>query len=115
MPANFPMPKYDRVKDVLTDLMGRAVSVERGEAIEVEGSRTAALSDYEASNGTVGLLCFADVRLANALGAALTLVAPTVVDDAVARREIDEPTIENLREVVNVMTTLFNTTDTPHL
>jgi hypothetical protein len=115
MPANFPMPKYERVKDVLTDLMGRAVKVERTEPVDLEGARTAALADYEAANGTVGLLCFADVRLANALGAALTLVAPSVVDDAVARREIDDPTIENLREVVNVMTTLFNTTDTPHL
>jgi hypothetical protein len=115
MPANFPMPKHDRVKELLTDLMGRTVSVEAAEPAQIVDSDTAALADYEAANGSLGVVCLADVRLANALGAALTMIAPTVVDDAVARREIDDPTIDNLREVVNIMTTLFNSTFTPHL
>jgi hypothetical protein len=115
MPTNFPMPGHDKVRDVLVDLMGRGVTVARADASPLDGPGPSALADYQADSGTIGVLCVADVRLTNALGAALTMVAPAVVDDAVAKRTIDEPTIDNFREVVNVLTSLFNTVDTPHV
>src|SRR5690349_5055269 len=117
MPTNFPMPGQDKVRDVLADLMGRTVTVARTDVIpvEVEGPGPAALADYEADGGAIGVLCVADLRLTNALGAALTLVAPAAVDEAVERLRIDDPTFDNFREVVNVLTSLFNTTDTPHV
>jgi hypothetical protein len=117
MPTNFPMPGQDRVRDVLADLMGRTVTVARTEAapLEVDGPGPAALADYEADGGSIGVLCVADVRLANALGAALTMIAPAAVDEAVENLRIDDPTIDNFREVVNVLTSLFNTTSTPHV
>jgi len=108
------MPAAERVSEVLADLMGRSVTVARTQAAEIAG-RTGALADYQVDAGKVGVVCVADVRLANALGAALTMVAPNVVEDAVAKDSIDQPTIDNFREVVNVMTSLFNTKDTPHL
>jgi hypothetical protein len=115
MPANYPMPQPDRVSEVLADLMGRSVTVARTRAVELGGDRPAAVADYHADSGTVGVLCVADIRLANALGAALTMVTPEAVEDAVASKAIDESTIENFREVVNVMTSLFNSSDTPHV
>ncbi|MDQ1519341.1 MAG: hypothetical protein QOI55_414 [Actinomycetota bacterium] len=114
MPANFPMPAADRLRDVLGDLLGRKVSVAPARAVEL-GSETAAVADYHVDSGAVGVLCVADLRLTNALGAALTMVPPRTVDDAVASQSIDQPTIDNFREVVNIMTSLFNTADTPHL
>jgi hypothetical protein len=115
MPANFPMPAPDRVREVLADLMGRSVTVARTRTVDLGAERPAALADYQADSGTVGVVCVADVRLANALGAALTMVAPDAVEDAVASKTIDDTTIENFREVVNVMTALFNSSDTPHV
>ena len=115
MPANFPIPADDRVRDVLGDLMGRSVSVTRVPGLELDLGRPAAIADYELDTGKVGVLCVADIRLANALGAALTMVAPGAVDDAIANLTLEDSTIDNLREVVNVMTSLFNTNDTPHV
>jgi hypothetical protein len=115
MPTNFPLPAQERVREVLTDLMGRAVTVARTAAVDLEGARPGACADYEAAPGAIGVICVADLRLTNALGAALTMVAPAVVEDAVSKQTIDAPTIDNFREVVNVLTTLFNTPDTAHV
>jgi hypothetical protein len=115
MPTNFPMPAPERVSEVLADLMGRGVTVARTRAVDLGGGRPAALADYQLDSGSVGVVCVADVRLTNALGAALTMVAPNVVEDAVASQTIDQPTIDNFREVVNVMTSLFNSSNTPHV
>jgi len=117
MPTNFPMPGQDKVRDVLADLMGRTVTVARTGAVpvEVDGPSPAALADFEADGGRIGVLCVADLRLTNALGAALTMVAPAAVDEAVERLRIDDPTFDNFREVVNVLTSVFNTSDTPHV
>jgi hypothetical protein len=115
MPANFPMPAPERLSEVLADLIGKDVTVARTRAVDLGAGRPAALADYAADSGDVGVLCVADIRLANALGAALTMVSPNAVEDAVASKTIDEPTIENFREVVNVMTSLFNSGDTAHI
>jgi hypothetical protein len=115
MPANYPMPALDHLRDLLKDLMGRDVDVERTATVDLGGDRPGALADYAADVGGVGVICVADLALTNALGCALTMVAPAAVEDAVARNVIDEPTIENFREVVNVMTGLFNTEHTAHV
>jgi hypothetical protein len=95
--------------------MGRAVNVARTGPVDLDGARPGACADYEAASGTIGVLCVADVALTNALGAALTMVAPAVVEDAIAKQQMDGPTMDNFREVVNVLTTLFNTPDTSHV
>jgi len=81
MPANFPMPAAERVSEVLADLMGRSVTVARTQTAEIAG-RTGALADYQVDAGTVGVVCVADVRLANALGASSTTFGATIVNAA---------------------------------
>jgi hypothetical protein len=115
MPTNFPMPSADHFREVLGDLMGRGVSLARAAKAEIGADKVGALAEYRDDDGALGVICVADLRLTNALGAALTMVSPSIVEDAVAKQKIDQPTIDNLREVVNVMTNLFNTDNTPHL
>jgi hypothetical protein len=115
MPTNFPMPSADHFREVLGDLTGRGVSLARAGKAELGAGQAGALAEYRDEAGALGVVCVADLRLTNALGAALTMVSPALVEDAVAKQTIDQPTIDNFREVVNVMTNLFNTDDTPHL
>jgi hypothetical protein len=115
MPANFPIPAQHQLCDMLQDLMGREVTIERVSTVDLGGAKPGALADYTAASGVIGVLCVADLRLTNALGAALTMVSPSAVADAVNRNVMDDPTIENFKEVVNVMTSLFNTEHTAHL
>jgi NADPH:quinone reductase-like Zn-dependent oxidoreductase len=109
------MPTAERLRDVLTSLVGQDVRVSTTRTVELGGDRVAAIADYHSDAGAVGAVCIADIRLANALGAALTMVSPNVVEDAVAKKVIDDPTIDNFREIVNIMSSLFNCADTPHL
>ena len=115
MPVNFPMPAPAHLREMLSDLMGREVTIERTKTVDLGASRPGALADYAADTGLIGVVCIADLALTNALGAALTMVAPSAVEEAIARHEMDPPTIENFKEVVNVMTTLFNTEHTTHV
>jgi hypothetical protein len=115
MPTNFPMPSADNFCEVLGDLMGRGVTLARAATAELGAGQPAALAEYRDDEGALGVVCVADLRLTNALGAALTMVSPALVEDAIAKQTIDQPTIDNFREVVNVMTNLFNTDCTPHL
>src|SRR3954467_5539481 len=102
MPTNFPMPSVDHFREVLGDLMGRGVSLARAGKAELGAGHVGALAEYRDDEGVLGVVCVADLRLTNALGAALTMVSPEVVEDAVSKQKIDQPTIDNFREVVNV-------------
>ncbi len=115
MPTNYPMPSADHFREVLGDLTGRSVSLSRAGKAALDAEQVGALAEYRDDSGALGVVCVADLRLTNALGAALTMVSPEIVEDAVAKQTIDQPTIDNFREVVNVMTNLFNTDNTPHL
>jgi hypothetical protein len=115
MPTNYPMPPEERIRAVLSDLVGRQVTVERIPCARFEDGAPSTVADYSGHDDGVGVICVADLSLANALGAALTMVSPKIVHDAVANRSIDDATVDNLREVVNVMAVLFNTADTPHV
>jgi hypothetical protein len=98
---------------VLADLVGRSVSVARARTVEPGTERAGALADYRAETGAVGVVCIADVRLTNALGAALNMTDAAEVESAVDNQTIDNPTMESFREVVNVITALFNSSATP--
>ncbi|MPV38077.1 hypothetical protein GB881_13660 [Georgenia subflava] len=67
-----------------------------------EGLRTAAL---------VAL----DLPLAARAGAALALLPPRVADRAVEAQHLDDALAENVSEVLNVISSLLNTDDAPHV
>ena len=115
MPCNYPMPSADRIREILADLLGREVSVGAGQPITLERDTPGVVADYETDDGSLAVVVLADLRLSNSLGAALTMVPPAAVEEAVKKWQIDEANVENLREVANIMTRLFNCDDTPHL
>ena len=121
MPTTYPMPIQEAVRDMLTDLVGRAVAVSKVAQPDDEEDGVeqplSLLADYVTDDGAVGVLCIADIPLSAALGAALTLVPVPVVTESVRKGNFDdaEMLVENYREIVNVMARLFNSSDTPHM
>lgn len=112
MPTHYPVPTIENIREVLADLMGRAVTVAPcAEAVGADAPGL--LADYEVEDGPVGVVCVADLRLAHVLGAALAMEAPETVDAAVEEAQIADPRVEQLQEVVNSMARLFNSADTP--
>jgi hypothetical protein len=115
VPANHPIPSASGVRAILADLLGREVSVTPGSPLALERDTPAIVADYESDEGPLGVVVLSDLQLSNSLGAALTMVPPSAVAEAVKKWQIDDANVENLREVVNIMTRLFNCDDTPHL
>jgi len=128
VPTTFPMPIPEAIRELLVDLLGRKATVSRiekpGPADEEEGEEEAApaapaatfLATYVADDDTVGVICIADLALSAALGAALTMVPPALVDESIKAGHLAESALlENFQEVVNIMARLFNSNDTPHV
>ena len=109
------MPSVEGIRAILGDLLGRGVTATLGEPLPLERDTPAIVADYETDDGTLAVVVLSDLRLSNSLGAALTMVPASAVEEAITRWQIDDANVENLREVVNIMTRLFNCDDTPHL
>jgi hypothetical protein len=111
MPCHHPFPKSDAVQQVLSDLLGREITITTATTQELGEATTAVVSDFLDGDGVASAVCITDLRLSNALGAALTMVPASAVEAAVQKDEIDSANLENLTEVVNVMARLFNHDD----
>ena len=111
VPTNHPFPKADSIRRVIADLLGREVTVTPGDALVLERATPAVVSDYVTADGRIAAMCITDLRLSNALGAALTMVSVRHVDDAVKQRVVDHQNLDNLAEIVNIMARLFNSAD----
>ncbi len=111
MPTTHPFPKAEAIRELLGDLLGRSVTVVAGDPLVLEPETAAVMADYRDDDGGVGAMCITDLRLSNALGAALTMVAPTAVEQAVKSGQVDAQNLENLSEIVKVAARLFNHED----
>lgn len=115
MPARFPAPISDDVRELLTDLLGREVDVTKSGALDLAADGLGVVAEYVTGEGDVGALCVVDSALALRCGAALSMVPATVADEAVERGDLPSGLLENWREVVNILAQLLNGPSTPHL
>ena len=115
MGARFPAPIKDDVRDLLTDLLGRTIDVDKSVLLVLEEDEQCIVAEYVTDDGSVGALCVVDAPLAARCGAALSMVPATVADEAVRKAELPEHLLENWREVANIFCQLLNGPKTPHL
>jgi hypothetical protein len=114
VPTNFPIPKPETIRQLIADLLGREVSVVAGDPLALDADTTAVVADYVGDNGQTAAVCLTDLRLSNALGAALTMAPAQQVDESVKQGVVDAQNLENLTEVVKVMARWFNTPECEH-
>src|SRR6478672_3692636 len=108
MPTKYPMPIQEAIRDLLMDLVGRGVSIDKTERLEMEDDTVAAVADYVSDDGEVGVALIADLALSAALGASLTMMPAAVVKESLRKNRFEEEMLlENFEEVANIMTRLF--------
>jgi hypothetical protein len=95
----------DRVTRLLRDLFGKAVTTKKGVAIT--SSTKAFTATYIDDGGTPQCVCACDVPLAASMGSALALIPPGATVEAIRKGQLPEEMFENLREVLNIMASLF--------
>jgi hypothetical protein len=109
------LPAAKDVRDMLSGLIGREVSVSPGAPVTPEPNRPVTIAIYTAPDMSVNALCLMDLGASAYTAAALALLPPGGAQDAVEEdKELSPMLLEALHEVVNVLSALFNTPNAPH-
>lgn len=110
-----PVPTAKAVRDVLADLLGREVEVRPGDPVVPTLRRPACVAVYVDDSTTLAAVASFDLPLTAYAGAALGLVPAATAEQAVTDSDVPVSVVENVGEILNIMASLFNTTDAPHL
>ena len=109
------LPAAKDVRDMLSGLVGKGVSVSPGAPVTPEPNRPVTVAIYTAPDMSVNALCVMDLGASAYTAAALALLPPGGAQDAVEEdKELSPMLLEALHEVVNVLSALFNTPGAPH-
>ncbi len=108
------IPTDDDIAELLEGLLGRSVGCAwtPGTHPLPDSGRVAVYSDDAERPVAVAV---ADTPFICRSGGALVMVPTKGVEDAIAADEIPEQLGENFAEVVNIMASLLNSDDTPHV
>ena len=109
------LPAAKDVRDMLSGLVGKEVSVSPGAPVTPEPNRPVTIAIFTAPDMSVNALCIMDLGASAYTAAALALLPPGGAQDAVEEdKELSPLLLEALHEVVNVLSALFNTPGAPH-
>ncbi len=115
MVAHYPVPIQEDIRDLLGDLLGRGVAVDKTEALVLEDDQPGLIASYVTAEDAVGALCVCDGPFAILVGAALVMVPANVAKEQLDAGTLDEQHVEFTHEVANILSRLLNTPRTPHL
>jgi hypothetical protein len=109
------LPAAKDVRDLLSGLVGRDVTVSPGSPVTPAPGRPVSVAVYVNPQMGVNALCVMDLAASAYTGSALALLPPGGAQDAVEEDgELTGLMVEALHEVVNVVSALFNTAGAPH-
>ena len=102
-----PLPTGRQVGLLLNQLLGRTVRVEQN-ATAMAVRQPCVIGIYVTDDDVVAALCVFDLKLGCHLGACLSMIPPVIAEESVRRGALGENIAENLYEVANVMSRMFN-------
>ncbi len=115
MPAHYPVPIQEDIRDLLHELLGRGVAADKVGPLELEDDAPHAIAEFVTDDDEVGALCLFDGEFAIRVGAALVMVPPAAAEEAIAKGNDVDQFYEYVQEVVNILSRLLNSASTPHL
>lgn len=112
-PVHLPAPK--QVRDLLGDLLDREVTLRPGPPFAVSAYYPASVAQFVDDSLVVRAVAAFDLPLSAHAGAALALVPATGAEQAIHDGVLSDTMAEGLQEVFNVMASVFNVGNAPHL
>ena len=114
-PLAMVLPDLKAVKDMLSGLVGKPVSVAPGAPVTPTPDKPVSVAVYVDPGMAINALCVMDLAASAYTGGALALLPPGGCQDAVEEDgELTALLAEALHEVVNVFSALFNVPGAPH-
>ncbi len=111
-----PLPMQEAIRDLVGDLLSKGCAVDKnGEPLPFGPDDPVVLAEYIDEDGDVAGLAMADLSFACRSGSALVMMPPAVAEEALAAGQLDGDMLDCFREVVNVLTRLMNSAESPHV
>jgi hypothetical protein len=108
-----PLPTRHAIRNTIQDLTGRDVDLSDG--VPPEAKSTNVVAVYVTDQLVTTAIAVCDLECAARIGGALGMVPKGGVDDAIKSRTLPTNLEENCYEVLNVMASIFNLPDAPHV
>lgn len=114
-PAYLVLPSPMDVRVLLADLLGRDVEVSDGSAWAPLPHEGAVVAEFVDDNLRLAAVAMCDIKLSGYAGAAVGLMPAGGVEDMIEENSLSPMVVENLYEVLNVLTSVFNKPNQPHV
>jgi hypothetical protein len=111
--STLPHPK--EVRDMFGNMLGRDITVAPCDPYTPVMTDRHSVAVYVDDQNQMAAVTVLDLPLSVWVGAAIGLVPPGGAEDQVDEGELSRPVRENLYEVLNIFSALFNKPGAPHL
>ncbi|MBT0771387.1 hypothetical protein KIH74_20790 [Kineosporia sp. J2-2] len=108
-----PLPSRHSVRNTIEGMVGRDVDLSDG--VPPAAKSTNVVAVYVTDQLKTSALVVVDLECAARLGGSLGMIPRGAVDDAIKARELPKDLEENCYEVLNVMASIFNLPNHPHV
>lgn len=109
------LPEAGHVAKTLSGLIGRTASCKPGKPVAPAAKLPVVVATYVEAAGKLAAAVLLDLPLACSSGAALVMLPQVVADESAKSGKIADNIAENLHEVLNVWSGLFNSPNTPRV
>jgi hypothetical protein len=113
--ADTLLPTSKSVRDLLSDLFGREVEVAERAVLDPELHPGSSVGVYRDDAKNTAAVVTADLALSVYLAAALGLTSKEAADEAVSTGALSDSYAENLHEILNIISGLFNAPGRRHV
>lgn len=114
--AQIPLPVQEGVRDLIGDLLSKGCAVDASdEPLPLSPDTPSIIATYVDEDGAVAGVSIADLEFACRCGSALVMMPLSVADEAIAEGQFEGDMADCYREVVNVLSRVLNSTDTPRV
>jgi hypothetical protein len=116
MPAHYPVPIQEDVRDILVTLLGRPASVDKTKSkLVLDDENVGVIEEFITREDKIDAICMYDREFTVRAGAAIVMIPAAAAEDDLKAGGLPENHVECAHEVVNVLSRLLNSASTPHL
>jgi hypothetical protein len=117
MPATLvhSIPDANGVARTLSGLCGKSANCRGGKPFGPAPRSPVVVASYVEAGNKLAAVLVMDLGLAASVGAALVMLPPVMAQECLKTGKITDNIDENMREVLNVCATMFNSSNTPRV
>jgi hypothetical protein len=108
-------PKAQDIGELFTNLVGDQVTAEPVKGSLLDRDAFAVVGNFVTDDNRTVALCALDIHLANWAPAALAMIPKDVVKMDIDNRRLSDESRDNVQEILNIASSVFNKPGMPHL